>query len=189
MVSKCSLTDDLDLVLNEGIECIIDEDCEFFAPSDAPFWRCISTRRSFFSPKTCANNTCRVCKRCPAGLDIPTSTLTTTEYPAITDAPTTPWPRVNQSLSNSTNTSLTNSTTTPSPNSGNNTTTERSHTVASSNSTPAFEMFTPSPTDFFDNSSDVIPVTVSEEDDSIDISASVPPAPINIADDPLINIY
>ena len=60
IVANCSLTDDLDLFVNEGRECVFDEDCLFYAPFDSNSWGCVQ--------KPCNQTTsgCRLCKRCPS---------------------------------------------------------------------------------------------------------------------------
>lgn len=91
VANNCELADEVDLILNEGQECDIDDDCAFSVPGDANNWKCIAA--------PCPGGNCisrDKCKRCSKAshsrLLPPELELTTisTDAPTITtEKPTT----------------------------------------------------------------------------------------------------
>ncbi|KAI1296738.1 hypothetical protein HDE_05141 [Halotydeus destructor] len=58
-ITSCDLSDEVDLILNEGQDCDIDEDCTFPVPADEIGWKCIAV--------PCPSGNCvsrDKCKRC-----------------------------------------------------------------------------------------------------------------------------
>lgn len=64
-IADCNLTDEPEIILQEGRTCFIDDDCYFETPFDSDNWKCLPDPWCFHN-KTC-DISYNYCKRCPTG--------------------------------------------------------------------------------------------------------------------------